>query len=315
MSLKNYTPKDYLALGLSLLLAFAVWFLHNLSLQYSDLVQCGFVARCGIDGHSDIAASSAEVTGRCQMSGFDIVSSRFSRHFPPRIVEISPEDMHPYGDEVFYMSKDDLSRYVHAFFGDNARLEYFVSDTLFFRFPYVDCKRVPVHPVATMDFKPQYTASGELRLVPDSVLIYGKLDQIENISSVKTEVIRFSDISADLIGEVALEALPGIRYSERKVKYSLSVTRYVGQEFEVPVVAVNVPGDVDMQVYPQSATVRTRSVFPGMDSSDGIVIEVDYRDFEGSLNGKCVGIVRGLGSRILSHSVEPEVFDCILRTQ
>lgn len=310
---RNYTPKDYLALGLSLLLAFGVWFIHNLSLNYSDLVKSSFVAKCDLPGHSDMSAGASEVTARCKMSGLDIVYYKnISGKSRPSVIIVSQDNLKHYDGDVYYMTKDDLARYFHDIFGDNATLEYFVTDTVFFSFPFEDYKKVPVRAVSSISFKQQYMPTSQLRLSPDSVFVYGRRELLDDVVCVNTELIDASNVSSSVIGEADLEKIRDIRISDVRVRYELQVSRYVEQEFSVGVICVNVPAGVSAQVFPQSAMLKIKTVFPGVDDLPGASVSVDFNDFEGSRNGKCLGTVTGLPADVIAYTLEPEIFDCVI---
>ncbi len=309
----KFTSTDYLALGLSLLLACCWWFIHNMSLSYSGLAQCRFVVKCELDGRSNLSSSASEVAARLEMSGFDLAMSRYEMRRKPRGVEISPEDVHYLQGDTYYMAKDDLTKYFHDFFGVDAKLEYFVTDTVFLRFPEMDYRKVPVKLISSISFRPQYMASGKLRPTPDSVLVYGKKELLDAVQFVTTEMIEYSDVRSELYGEVALKPVKDLRLSVEKVQFTLPVVRYVEQVFSVGVETVNVPSDVVMQVVPATAGIRVKAVFPGVQDAGGISVSVDYVDFESGRSGKCLGKVSGLPEGVLAYAVEPRVFDCILR--
>lgn len=310
---RKFTSKDYLALGLSLLLACAAWFVHNLSLSYSGLSQCSFIVQCELDGRANVSSTVSEVVARLEMSGFNLAASKYASHRKPRRVEVSPEDVHYMHGDVFYMAKDDFSKYFHDFFGSDAKLEYFVTDTLFLNFPETDNRKVPVRLLSSISFKPQYMASGDLRVTPDSVYVYGKKDLLESVEFVATEIIDYYDVSSDLYGEVELKPLRDLRLSTSKVQFTMPVVRYVEQEFSVAVNAVNVPGNVEIQVIPAVAKVRMKTVFPGVSDASEIQVSVDYAEFEAGRSGKCLAELSILPDGVLEYSVEPQVFECIIR--
>lgn len=312
---KRYTSKDYLALGLSLLLAFAVWFVHNLSATYSDVVKCSFVIESDIDGHAHEASSASEVVARCTMTGFDILSSRFSGKRTLKTVAVSHEHIHHRGGDAFYMVKDDLARYFHEMFTSGAGLEYFVTDTLNLVFHSVDYKKVPVRILSSVGFKPQYTAVGKLRVEPDSVLLYGREELLDAVSEISTELISADNLSSDFYGEIALKPVENIRLSTTNVRFLLPVVRYVEQSVSVPVVAVNVPDGVNMQVFPNYALLRLREIFPGTQLSDTVCVKVDFLDFEQGRSGQCLGTVDNLPSDVMDYDIDPEVFNCIVNNK
>ena len=102
--------------------------------------------------------------------------------------------------------------------------------------------------------------------------------------------------------------------SHPKVDYSMNVTRYVECTLQVPVKVTGVPRGKKIRVYPSSASVRVKSVYPIMEDLDDITVQVDYEDFASSISGKCVGYVSGMPVTSIpgSEKIEPEVFECIL---
>ena len=54
--------RDVTVFLLSLLLASSVWLLHNLSLNYSDLVSIPVTAQSNIEGHSAYSSNRSEQT-------------------------------------------------------------------------------------------------------------------------------------------------------------------------------------------------------------------------------------------------------------
>ena len=61
---------------MSLLLAFSIWLIHNLSLNYSDTISVPVMAQCNIDGHSDVSSNSSMIAARCRTSGFSLLRIR-----------------------------------------------------------------------------------------------------------------------------------------------------------------------------------------------------------------------------------------------
>lgn len=308
----RFTGRDYLAMGISVLLAFLVWLIHNLSLRYSYLVKCPVAVSSELDGYAGESENSAYVAARCEMTGFDIVKYQSVRGNHPRKLRVKPVNLHKNKGEFHYMSQEDLVPYFHDIFGDDAKLEYFVTDTLFFRFKQMNYKKVPVRANARLDFKPQYMASSDLKIVPDSILIYGNKDAVDCVETVATEFIELSGLNGEVYGEARIEHLKGVRFSSDKVEYSLAVTRYVSAVVTLPVTLVNVPPGVRVQVLPYEAELECRCVFPGAEDLDGVRIVVDYNDFVSSLSGRCTARVEGLPSSVLDFSLTPWVFECVV---
>ncbi len=305
--------RDLAVFLLSLLLAFSIWISHNLSLQYSSVVSVPVIARSNIEGHQAESSNTSPVVARCRTTGYRLLrKNRMSRREQLRVY-FSPDDLHHEEGDVYYITGNELSGYFSEIFGDNVQLESFVSSRVEFRFPEENHKTVPVQAVSVVDFKPQYMASGPMKIVPDSVIVYGEPLQIQNIDRVVTETITLQNLSSGAHGMARLDTPRGnVRLSVDEVSYALDVSRYVEIRREVKLGTRNVPAGRDLTVYPSVVEVVFRCVFPlASDPTDAISFFVDYNDFASSINGRCVPRDGGLPSSVIDYTVEPQVLECI----
>ncbi|MBR3013114.1 MAG: hypothetical protein IKH60_07375 [Bacteroidales bacterium] len=305
--------RDLTVFLLSLLLAFSIWISHNLSLQYSSVVSVPVIALSNIEGHQAESSNTSPVVARCRTTGYRLLrKNRMSRRGQLRVY-FSPDDLHQEDEDLYYITSNELSGYFSEIFGDNVQLESFVSSRVQFRFPAENHKTVPVQAVSVVSFKPQYMALGAMKIVPDSVVVYGEPLHLQNIDRVVTEAITLQNLSSGAHGMARLEAPKGgIRLSVSEVSYALDVTRYVELHREVKVGTRNVPAGRDLTVYPSVVDVVFRCVFPlAYDPTEGVSFYVDYNDFASSINGRCVPRDSGLPSSVIDYSVEPKVLECI----
>jgi len=305
--------RDWAVLLLALLLAFSTWLIHNLSLKYNDYLTVSVTAACNIEGHADISANQCQVVARCRTTGYNVLRIGAWGVRKEKTVSFSPSVMNHLEDDIYYITSSDLMEYSHLIFGDDVTVEYYASDTLTFRFPEVRFRKVPVQPVYSLSYKPQYMCIGELHVQPDSVTLYGDAGRLENISFVYTQPLRRSDLDSDINGELPLEKIRGIRMSDAAVRYSLDVTRFVEISSRVDIKAVNVPADKEMLILPSKADVMVKCQFPIVaDPLQGLSLYVDYNEFTSSLSGKCQVRADELPRGIASYSVSPSYVECIV---
>ena len=310
----NINGRDFAVLLLALLLAFSIWLLHNLSLKYNDYLSVSVVAHCNIEGHADVSSNRCEVMARCRATGYNVISSMIKGKHDVIDVDFKPAVMKHKDGETFYVSASDLQDYAHVFFGADVSVDYFVTDTLFFRFPYQDHKKVPVHPVFSVTYSEQYMSSGDLEIEPDSVTLYGEPYRLETIDKVYTSPIRYADLSEDVQGVVRIEKVKGLRMSEDDVHYSLDVTRYVEVNTSVPVQTNGLPVGKEMLILPSSVDVTLKCVFPLMaDPLAGLSFAVDYDSFINSLSGRCEVKPVSLPKGVIGYEVHPPVIGCFIK--
>lgn len=309
----NFNGRDWVVLLLALLLAFSIWLIHNLSLKYNDYLRVSVIAHCSIDGHSAVSANRCEVIARCRTTGYKVINSDLRGRSRVFDIEFKPSEMKLKEGDMFYVTASDLQEYAHVFYGDDVTVEYFVTDTLFFRFPFEDFKRVPVYPVYSFSYDPQYMPSGSLTVVPDTVTIYGQPFHLENIDKVYTKPIKYSGLSEDVQGVIGLEDIKGLRIATKEVHYSQDVTRYVEISKLMPVQAVNVPADKNLMTFPSYVELTMKCVFPlQSDPLEGVSLEVDYNDFLTSVSGKCkVGLSKLLRG-VIEYDTDPLAVDCVV---
>lgn len=308
----NINGRDWVVLILALLLAFSTWLIHNLSLKYNDYLKVPVVARCDLDGHADVSSNRCEVVAKCRATGYKVIKSYLrSRRSVP--VRFKTSDMVRLEGDMFYITSSNLQEYAGNMFGGEVSVEYFLTDTLFFRFPYENFKKVPVVPISSLSYREQFMADGDIRLSVDSVLVYGEPYRLESIDAVYTKLIRYSDLSENIQGVIALENIKGVRISESDVRYSIDVKRFVEMTGILSVKTVNVPSDKVMTVYPSVVEVTLRCNFPLLDDPfSGLVLEADYNDYIKSLAGKCTLRAAGLSRGVIECEIDPVAVSCVL---
>lgn len=312
----KFNRRDWAVFLLALLLAFSIWLIHNLSLRYNDYLKVAVTAVSNIDGHSDVSENRAEVMARCRTTGYKLI--RYNILFRNREVKVqfNPSVMKRKSDDLFYVTSADLQEYSHLIFGDKVTVEYFVSDTLYYRFPVQDSKKVPVYLVHSLSFRPQYINASEFTCVPDTITIYGDKFKIDKIDKVFTEPVRYSDLHENIQGLAAIDKMRGIRFSDSEVRYSMDVTRYVEITKTYQIVPVNVPAGRKMLLYPSYVEAVFKCRYPDtVDATENVSFVVDYNEFAASLSGKCRVNPVSLSDDILSYDISPVAVDCVLEVR
>lgn len=304
--------KDVVIFAMSLLLAFAIWLIHNLTTYYNGTLRVPLAVNCNIDGHSNKSSQPPLLALRCHMTGFEIIRFNNYTEKSPLALEVNTEDMHPAGGEIYYMTTDDIAKYAQNIMGSSSSVLGYISDTLWFKFPLQNSKKVPVSPICNMSFAPQYMAVGELKMIPDSVTIYGEPGHLDNVDRIYTNPFKMEELSSFAHGIVKLELMNGIRASADRVEYTLNVSRFVEVTEEIPVSAVNVPSDRVLIIYPSTVKVTMQCAFPLLfDPAEEVGFNVDYDVFSTSLSGKVIPQPSSLPDGVLGYSIEPQVVDCV----
>ncbi|MCQ2148710.1 MAG: hypothetical protein MJZ16_14525, partial [Bacteroidales bacterium] len=141
----------------SLLLAFGIWLLYNLSLDVYSVVSVSVTAVSNLEGHSEESSNSTVITARCHGSGLDVFKMQGRANKTSKVF-FSSSDLNAQETELFSISSENLEKYKKDIFGDKVSIESFISSQVQFRFPIENHKKVPVQSVATLSYRSQYAA-------------------------------------------------------------------------------------------------------------------------------------------------------------
>ena len=304
--------KYWFQLLLCALLSAGIWLIHNLSQTYVSIVSMPVQARSSVPAHDPLSINEATVTAQVRASGYSLLSlSR--RHKKAKVVDFDSADLRQDTPDSYSCQNSTMIKYSGAIFGERVSVESFVSDAPQFVFQQVAFRKLPVRSVASISYAPQYTALKPMRLQPDSVYVYGDPTRLQSVTKILTKPVDLSLLSSSVHGKVKLDVPAGLKLSEQEVIYYQDVTRYVELRSEVKIKTVNVPDGMKMSSLPSSAEVVLRSVFPvPEDPFRDLDLYVDYQEYLGSINGKCMIHSNPLPSWIISCSIEPQFTDCIV---
>lgn len=306
--------RDWSALLLSLLLAFSVWFIHNLGQVYSEEISVQVRASSSLEGRASVSSNTQTVSAVCRSSGFNHVRLNWYLHNRVRKLSIDASHLHHKDGELFYVTERELQDMVHYIYGENFKVDHFITDTLVFRFAEENCKKVPVEFVGDINCRPQYTISSAIKLTPDSVLVYGEPRILENVHSVRTESVVKMDLHKDAEARVKIRPVKDVRLSAESVRYSVKVSRYVEMSRSYPVKVRNVPEGREVLVVPSEINVAFYCPFPmESDPRDQAYFYIDYLDFEASYGGKCLVRIEREIPGVFRWKAETDMVECIVR--
>jgi len=304
--------REWIVMALSILLAFLVWFLVNLSQEYSGTISVPVVAQCNIEGYGIESSNTVLVSARCRADGFRLVRESSRRERKVVTVHFDRKDLRRLGPDTYGVIGGAKNSYTSQFFGDNVQLEAFITDTLKFVFPKENHKRVPVEVPHSVAYRSQYMQSGPITVSPDTVTVYGEQARLDAVERIITPRLVITDLNESQHGILKLNVPDGVRLSTDQVSYEIPVSRYVELQATVPVEVQHVPSGRQLQVYPPTAKVVLRCAFPlGKDPLASFKLYVDWHDFSTSLTGRCAPRVPHIPTGVLEYRVEPEVFDCV----
>ena len=297
---------------LCLLVSLVLWFIHNLSLTYSDIVSVRIQAESNIEGRARLASGEVTLIAKCKATGFRLLALNSSDKVTG--VFFDPADLERVESDAYRLPAQAVYKYASEIFGDNVNLENVVSDNIQFRFNAEYFKKVPVRAVASVSFSPQHMAASDLSVSPDSILVYGSQARLNGISAISTQPIVLRGVDRNMHGLVGYDVPSGVRLSEQSASYTLEVSRFIEIRSKAAVRVRGVPDSVELSLNPAEVEVVYRCTFPVIVEPEGKVeFWVDYAEFENSISGECLIHASALPDGVIGYTLDSDVCECKIK--
>lgn len=311
---KQKDGKRWLMLLLSFFLAFAIWLLHSLSLNYSVFLEYSVKLDSSLEGRSGTSVSDDILIVRGRAEGYYILRQRIGKAkqinltVPPSVLHLKDSVRN-----IFSAGCEDLKSEIVAALGTSVSLEFTVTDSMDFVFTRISSKKVPVSISTSITYDDQYIRTGDIRVEPDSIEIFGEDKLISAIDSVITKTISYSRVNTPVQGITELMPIRRIRFSEKTIFYAFNVERYVEESMYVKVTPRNVPAGKGMIVIPSMVKLTYKRLYDGGKYFDqDFSFSVSYKDLLKTIDSKLVPVPELLPAGVISYETDPPYVDCVL---
>lgn len=127
-------------------------------------------------------------------------------------------------------------------------------DTLEFYFNHGHHKSVPVRVRGTVETSPEFYLL-ETSANPSQVVVYASPAILDTLSCVYTTPLKMEDLKETTTLEVQLTPVRGAKMVPSKVDVTARVDAYAERTIEVPVQAVNFPGEKQLRTFPSTVNI------------------------------------------------------------
>ena len=297
-----------------LFLAFVIWTVHKLSDQYSQFFQYRVYANVSVKGRATESESINKLIIRGRASGFYILQHRLSNG--GGVLSLSIENSFlkkvPGKKNLFFLLTSDIRDVLVESVEDKLIIDYLSADTLFFDYPQIGGKEVPIAVTSRATYKEQYMPTGGFKVTPSSIIISGDADLIKNIDSVYTTNINIYNADASVSGFVKLDQIKGVFYSDQEVFYSLDVERYFEEVKEANVNIINIPDSITVSVIPDNVSLILRSSMKNASylMDDNLSVIIDFNSLKGSKDTLVVACLALIPNGVINYRTDPPYIQC-----
>lgn len=310
--------RDYLIFMGFLALSSLFWLLKTLEKTYET--EYGF----NIDffdkkGYVFDEGLPLEVTLTVEETGFDLLRYKLNPNF--QTISLSLEELiqrreRRRGAGNYFLLSSEVKNPIARYLPSTTVIKSIQPDTLYIRFGRQVQKKIPVSFNGKVIPARQRMISGNIRLIPDSVIAFGSARVLDTLLSVHTEFETYENVKDTVSSTMRLQKVKGIEFSQNRFNVMIPVETFTEKTINVPVVGINFPPDMQVRTFPGLVQV---SFFVGVSRFSTVDDRnfkafVDYNDIKNS-NGNQIKVTVETDQKWIENmKVSPDKIDYLLET-
>ncbi|TVZ55454.1 hypothetical protein OD91_0702 [Lutibacter sp. Hel_I_33_5] len=251
---------------------------------------------------------SLSITG----SGFKILTRKFSQ----KNIVLAIDKLIKKNSSQYYLIPEKRKANIQKQLKSGLIINQVLTDTIFIELGSLTSKMIPVVPDVSIKYQLGYNSSSLLKVVPDSVLVSGTDNQLENIVEILTENITLNDVATDFTKKLNL-VIPedeNIKLNLSQVTISGEVDKFTEGEYEVNFSIVNVPDDVKLNTFPKTVKVIFKVGLKDFQkiSKNSFSVVCDYKISEENNLNYLLPKVKAKSSMVTSVKIVPEKIEYLI---
>lgn len=252
IKVKPFKRANVKTFGFFLLFSAIIWILVQFSKEYTQVVEIP-VKYVNAPLDKSLADKPSALDLRLQEKGFVLLWD-FKIFRPKLTIDLSKAEVID-KQLVYVLQKhtDEIEGQLDVDLEDSN----FIKDSIKIDFQPKQDKKVKVVPRIKLSYAVGYSASEQVSLTPDSIKVSGPENVIDTIHEVPTQDLKINNISKDLSGKVKIDTsgLGMLSFYQNSVQYSQQVQKFTEGKLEVPVEVLNVPGSMNLVIFPKTVMV------------------------------------------------------------
>ena len=236
-----------------ILVSTLLWLIIKLSDTYTVTVPFA-VHYVDIPASQLISDNGQEVSASVKTSGFKLLNY-YLRNKGNRKINVSLKDIRYQKSDVntYSFSSRYIVEKIGEFLATDASDIMLNDDIHYFTMSRLASKKVKIVPRTSIVFEKQYNYYGEPVSTPDSIVIYGAVDDVNNTKEVYTDLITKKNVNQSIETKAKINLDNKLHADINEVEVAINVEKYTEAEVVVP---ITIPENVNMHLYPNKAAVR-----------------------------------------------------------
>ena len=236
-----------------ILIAGLLWLIIKLSDNYTVTVPFA-IHYVDIPASQLVIDNNQEINVTVTTTGFKLLNY-YIKGKKDRKIDISLKEVKykKSEDRLYSYNSRFIADKISEFLASNANEIMLIEDVQYFSMSRLASKRVKIVPATNFAFEKQYSYYGEPMSTPDSITIYGAVEDVNRTKEIKTKVITRKNVNQNILTRAKLDLDERLSTDIDEVEVSVNVEKYTESAVVIP---IDVPGNLDMHLYPSKVNVK-----------------------------------------------------------
>lgn len=199
--------------------------------------------------------------------------------------------------------------------GSNFELVNISTEYIRYRVSTVATKKVPVKANVKLSTAVQFMQQGRILISPDSIIVNGPKEAVDEVQEISTETIVKDRLSAPIVGTAKLIVPKNVWVAEQNVRYEANIIRFTETILSLPITIRNVPDSIDVEIFPSMTNLHLCVSVNEYNTikKEIMTLFVDYENMVNSMSGQVQVEYEGIPEYVLRSTVEPPFVNFVIK--
>ena len=189
--------------------------------------------------------------------GFELIGPSIFGFGDP--ISLSASDFYKYKISEkrikWYMLPNTMKNLIQQNSDSKRQIDIINPDSLILIFEEKQMKKVKIAVNIKLQLAPQYQFKETVRIQPDSVLIYGSINELNSIDSIQTQLMNFHNLDHSVQEELNLILPSSVETNSLKTNLYIEVEKFTETEIEVPI-SKDFLDEEEVKIFPEKVKIR-----------------------------------------------------------
>ena len=275
MKSEKKIPKTFIGF---LIASFFIWVLITFSKEYKTVISYDVNFKNIPQKNIILETNTKQIKILAKATGFKL----FWTQILQKSINLDVSKINQKKATLFYFfPKNQLSE-IQKQLTSGVFVESILKDTMFVNVGFLASKKVALKPNLNINYHVGYDLLGDVKVIPDSIVISGDENEIKDIKFLNLESVKLKNQKSDFSKKVFISRTKmnkNLKFSASKAKIYAKVDKFTQGSLKVHFKVLNLPSNIKLTKLSDSVTITYVVALSNFSrvSKESFVVECDFK--------------------------------------